>query len=292
MSIYHRTRCFLPNAFAVCTALAVVGSSHGAALAQGKLDAQYEVTLAGIQIGKGNWAIEIADDQYSAMASGRTTGLIAMLSTGLGQGGAQGRVVKGQFQPANYSMSMTTDKKKEDLTISLAGGNVKDFSIVPPPPDNPNRVPVTEAHKKGVIDPMTGSLVRVPGAGELVVGPDVCAAGQQAVFDGRMRYDLKLEYKRMETIKPGQEQGYQGPVVVCTILFTPIAGHVPDRAAVKYLIAQKNMEVWLAPIAGTRVLAPYRVVIPTPVGTGVMQATRFNTTAQPRAALPASIRTN
>jgi len=50
--------------------------------------------------------------------------------------------------------------------------------------------------------------------------------------------------------------------------------------------------VWLAPIAGTRVLAPYKVVVPTPVGSGVMQATQFTTTAQPRAALPASVRTN
>ena len=261
----------------------------GQAAAQGKLDAQYEVTLAGITIGRGTWTIEIADNSYSAMASGRTTGLISMLSTGHGQGGSQGRVMKGQFQPVDYAMSMTTDKKKEELNISLAGGNVKDFSIVPPPPENPNRVPVTDAHKKGVTDPMTGSLVRVPGTGEML-GPEGCVPGPHAVFDGRMRYDLKLEYKRMETIKAGT--GYQGQAVVCTILFTPIAGHVPDRAAVKYLIAQKNMEVWLAPIAGTRVLAPYRVVVPTPVGSGVMQATQFNTTAQPRAALPASVRTN
>ena len=88
-----------------------------------------------------------------------------------------------------------------------------------------------------------------------------------------MRYDLKLEYKRIETIKV--DKGYQGPVVVCAITFVPIAGYVPDRAAIKYLKAQRNMEVWFAPILGTRVLMPYKVMIPTPVGTGVLQATRF-----------------
>ena len=35
------------------------------------------------------------------------------------------------------------------------------------------------------------------------------------------------------------------------------------------------MEVWLAPIAGTRVLVPYRISIPTPLGLGVLQATQF-----------------
>jgi hypothetical protein len=56
---------------------------------------------------------------------------------------------------------------------------------------------------------------------------------------------------------------------------------VPHRAAIKYLTSQRDMEVWLAPVAGTRVLVPFRVSIPTPVGTGVMQATQVISAAQP-----------
>jgi len=41
------------------------------------------------------------------------------------------------------------------------------------------------------------------------------------------------------------------------------------------------MEMWLAPIAGTRVVAPYRVSVPTPIGVGVLQATEFVSMAQP-----------
>ena len=37
-----------------------------AAQAQGKLDARYEATLAGIPVGKGAWTIEILDDQFAA----------------------------------------------------------------------------------------------------------------------------------------------------------------------------------------------------------------------------------
>jgi hypothetical protein len=94
-----------------------------------------------------------------------------------------------------------------------------------------------------------------------------------------MRYDLKLDYKRMENVKA--EKGYRGPVVVCAIYFTPIAGYIPDRAAIKYLAAQRNMEVWLAPIAGTRVLAPFRLTIPTTLGTAMLEATQFITTPSP-----------
>jgi len=39
--------------------------------------------------------------------------------------------------------------------------------------------------------------------------------------------------------------------------------------------------MWLAPIAGTRVMVPYRVSVPTPIGLGVMQATQFVSSPQP-----------
>ena len=68
----------------------------------------------------------------------------------------------------------------------------------------------------------------------------------------------------------------------------PVAGHIPSRATVKYLANQRDMEVWLAPVAGTHVLVPFRVSIPTPVGLGVMQATQFVSAPQPHAASASS----
>ena len=76
--------------------------------------------------------------------------------------------------------------------------------------------------------------------------------------------------------------------MVCALYFVPIAGYVPERAAIKYLVAQRDMEVWLAPIAGTRVLVPFRVAIPTPLGLGVLEATQFVTMAQPAHAAAAN----
>ena len=241
--------------------------------AQARLDASYEVSLAGITIGKGNWVIELGDDQYSAMAVGGSSGLLRAVSSGEGSGGSQGRIVKGQLQPASYTVTIASSHKRETIRMALVNGNIKDFSIDPEPPEDPARIPLTDAHKRGVSDPMTASLVHVPGTAD-PVGPDACTV-TSAVFDGRMRYDLSLEFKRLETIKV---DGYQGPSVVCSVYFAPVAGYNPDRAAVKYLAAQRHMEIWLAPIAGTRVLVPYRLTIPTPLGTGKLEATRLIST--------------
>jgi hypothetical protein len=257
-------------------ALLLLAQPHFA-LAQGRLDARYEATLAGIPVGKGAWTIDISDDQFSAAASGGTSGLLKAFAGGTGTGAAQGRVVNGALVATSYSASTTTSKRTEIIRMILSGGNVREFAIEPEPPVDPERLPITDANRRGVFDPMTGSMLRVPGSGD-PLSPDACRTGA-SIFDGRMRYDLKLDYKRMETVKA--EKGYQGPVVVCAVYFTPIAGYIPDRAVIKYLTAQRNIEVAFAPVAGTRILVPFRMAVPTPLGTAMLEATQFITSATP-----------
>nr|WP_172114525.1 DUF3108 domain-containing protein [Bradyrhizobium aeschynomenes] len=250
------------------------------AQAQSRLDAQYTASLAGIPVGKGTWAIEIGDEQYGASAQGGTAGLLKSFSQGSGSGSVQGRVVNGVLVGQSYQASTTAGKKSEQIRINLQNGNVKDFAIEPAPPVDPDRIPVTDAHKRGVLDPMTASLVRVPGNGELL-SPDSCR-GAAPVFDGRMRYELKLDYKRMENVKA--DKGYRGPALVCAVYFTPVAGYIPDRPVVKYLAQARNMEIFFVPLAGTRILVPFRVVIPTSFGTAMLEATSFITQASPHVA--------
>jgi hypothetical protein len=111
------------------------------------------------------------------------------------------------------------------------------------------------------------------------MAPETCQRST-AVFDGRMRYDLKLAFKRMDRVKA--EKGYQGPVVVCTVSFTPLAGHIPSRSVIKYLTSMDEMEVWFAPVAGTRLVVPFRISLPTPLGIGILEATQFVASPAPR----------
>jgi Protein of unknown function (DUF3108) len=247
------------------------------AAAQGRLEAQYEATLAGIPVGKGAWTIEIGDDTFSASAQGGTAGLLKAFSGGTGSGASQGRVVNGALVANAYTATTTTQKKSETIRMVLANGVVKDFSIDPAPPVDPGRVVITDAHRKGVLDPMTGSMLRVAGNGELL-SPDSCRTGA-GIFDGRMRYDLKLDYKRMENVKA--ERGYHGPALVCAVYFTPVAGYIPDRPVIKYLATERRMEIAFVPIAGTRILIPFRMTIPTPFGPAMLEATSFVTSALP-----------
>lgn len=270
----------LRRAVLAAATLLLLAGGFAPAQAQGRLDAEYEATLAGIPVGKGTWAIEIGEDQYAAAAQGGTAGILKSFSSGSGTGTAQGRVVNGALVGNNYMASTTAGKKTEQIHITLQNGNVKEFGIDPEPPVDPDRIVVTDAHKHGVFDPMTASLLRVPGTGDLLT-PEACHA-TTPVFDGRMRYDLQLDYKRMTTVKA--EHGYRGPAIVCAIYFTPIAGYIPDRPVIKYLANARNIEITLVPIAGTRYLVPFRMVIPTPLGTAMLEATTFATQVPPHVA--------
>lgn len=263
----------MPRHFRLALTLAAffVAAAPGAVCAQGKLEARYTASLAGIPIGKGSWVVDIADTHYMAAASGVTTGLVRVFTGGQGTSAAHGTWQAGNPLSSIYASTITAGRKSDEVRLTLVNGVVKEAKLDPPLVTEPERVPITEEHRKGVLDPMTASLMHTPGTGT-PVSPEACAR-TLAIFDGRMRYDLQFAYKRMDHVKA--DKGYVGPVVVCAVYFSPIAGYIPSRSAIRYIAKLRDIEVWLAPIAGTRVLVPFRAQGPTPIGRFVLEATQF-----------------
>jgi Protein of unknown function (DUF3108) len=269
----------LPRLLQAITALAVLAlAAPATAQAQAKLDARYTAYLGGVTIGRGAWVIDFRDDQYTAAASGMATGLLRMFAGGTGTSASRGNVTNGTALPRAYAATITVNKKKDEVEMAMENGAVKEYTVNPPSTPDPERVPITEAHRKGVIDPMTASLIRVAGTAD-PMKRETCDRSS-AIFDGRMRYDLRFSFKRMDKVKA--EKGYQGPVVVCSVHFTPVAGHIPTRPVIKYLTSTQDVEVWLAPVAGTRLVVPFRMSVPTPIGEAVLEATQFVASPAPR----------
>ena len=288
MPVFLCQRLSLQRLILATAVLAVAaGACVPAAHAQGKLEAQYTAYLAGLPVGKGTWLVDIDDAHFSASASGTTTGLVRMFTGGQGTTTAQGSFNGGQTVASTYAAAIKTTHKADEVQMSVTNGTAKEVHLDPPLDSDPERVPITDALRQGIVDPMTASLMRMPGTGELLT-PEACQRSA-SIFDGRLRYDLRLAYKRMEKVKA--EKGYAGPAVVCAVYFTPVAGHIPSRATVKYLSEMRDMEVWLVPIAGTRVLVPFRFQLPTPVGMGVVEADQFVSVAPARAATNKGVKT-
>jgi hypothetical protein len=256
-------------------ALAAIALPGASARAQGKLEASYSASLAGIPIGTGSWTVDIGATQYAGAANGRASGLMRMFASGEGSSTVRGAVKRGRLVPGNFAANIRS-RDNYDIRMELNAGNVKALANEPPIIESPDRVPLTDAHRRGILDPMTALMIPAAGTGEVVSG-EACQR-KLPIFDGRQRFDLALSFKRMDVVE--SERGYRGPAVVCAASYQPIAGHRPGRYVIRYLQETRDMEIWLAPIAGTRVLVPYRVSIPTLFGTAILQATQFDTEAQ------------
>jgi hypothetical protein len=256
---------------AAALAMAAADIAGNPTQAQGRLEARYEATLGGLPVGKGAWLIDVRDDQFSATLNGSTSGLVQVVASGRGRSAVTGTVSGGQPAAAAYASSIVSGKKVDEVRMLMSGGTVKELIAEPPTMPSPNRVPLTEAHRRNVTDPMTAAILRAPSNGD-TFSPEVCKR-TLSIFDGRMRYDLQLSFKRLETVR--SERGYQGNVVVCAVYFSPVAGHVAERPVIKYLVNQRDAEMWLAPIAGTRLMVPYRLSVPTPLGLAMVQAREF-----------------
>jgi len=274
------------NPGAVIAAVSLLLACAGPACAQGKVEASYRATLAGIPIGSGTWVIDIGSKQYAAAASGRASGLVRVLVSGEGSSTVRGAIRQGRLIPSTFVANIHS-YESYSVRMEMSGGNVKTLKSDPPVLESPDRVPLTDVHRRGILDPMTALMIAVPGVGEPVSG-EACQT-KLPIFDGRQRFDLTLSFKRIDAVE--SDQGYRGPAVVCSASYAPIAGHRPGRFVIHYLQETRDIEIWLAPIAGTRILIPYRVSIPTLFGNAILQASQFETQAQvppaPRAADPA-----
>jgi hypothetical protein len=253
----------------------LVGAGGHPAHAQSRLDAQYTVSMTGIPIGRLAWQTEITEDAYTTSASGSGSGLVGVLLSGEGTVVTRGTISRGQLVPASVTSDVKDEDGNTDLRMTFEDGVAKLLTAEPPP--KPDRVPVTEAHRIGVTDPLSAMLIPVVVDGDFLM-PENCHR-TLAIFDGQRRYNVALSFKRTGTIKVAN--GYSGPALVCGAILQPVAGHRAGSMLVKYVAGRRDVELWFAPITGARFIAPIRVSMPTLIGTLEINADWFGATPTP-----------
>lgn len=248
---------------------AMLASTAPAAAAS--LKADYRITLAGLTLGSADLTGRFAGERYDLSMTAQLSG-IAGLFTSSGRGGANATGTLGPSRPVSNGFSAMTRSggAERKVQMEVEAGDAGDVVIEPPFEPRLDRIPLREADRRGIVDPLSGILGAVAVRGK----PDDPANCDRTipVFDGTQRFNVVLSYA--ET-KPVAKPGYAGPVLVCNARYVPITGHRPTRWAVQYMKDNKEMSVWLAPVAGTRVLLPIRIAIMTYLGMGIVEAERW-----------------
>jgi len=259
--------------FAAGCALTLIIALGGQAHAE-SLDASYTISFARIRVGDITATVVFGPTEYAMSVRGRAGGLMKALMDGEGFFTTRGSIADGHPVPTNFTSKIVANAQKSDVTMALDEGSVKE--LVATPLSSQGRVPVTDANRHGIIDPLTAMLFSAAATGAL--SPEACRR-TLPIFDGHQRYDLKLAFKRMDNVTA--EKGYAGPVVVCSLRYEPIVGHIASNALVKFLSEGREMEMALAPVAGTPLLAPFRLSVVSMLANLVIEASRFETIMAP-----------
>jgi hypothetical protein len=236
--------------------------------------ATYRISLIGLSIGEASVAGQISRGAYRIEATAKFIGVATVVANARGAATGAGSIAGGRILPATFATTAANSKMTRTVRMSMNEGAVTNIDIAPPIEDKPGRVPLRAEDERGIVDPVGAIVVPVAGDAPLV-GPAACAHAIP-VFDGYTRFDIRLSYVGQRRVSA---KGYSGPVVVCSARYVPVAGHNVDRPAVKFMIGNKQMEVWLAPIESARVLVPFRASVATMVGTTVVEASEFSIAA-------------
>jgi hypothetical protein len=261
----------------------VLLSASAAAAGDAKFEGTYSISIGAFTVGRIEAETRLTSNGYAAAISGSTSGLSRLVSDARASLIGSGRVLGNRILPAAYNLDTSENGFQTHVRMAMSGGAITNLTAVPGLKPSPDRVPIKPFHKRNVVDPVGAFLIAVDRPGD-TDGRGACDRTVK-VFDGWQRYDIRLFYK--DTRKAdGTGDNYSGDVFVCGAHYVPVAGHRQNRDSVKAMVDNQRLEVWLAPVADTRYLIPYRIVIGTKYGDLVIRSTQFKVdTAEHRASV-------
>ena len=224
--IFH-WRALRTTILATGSALALLAAPLGDhACAEGKLDASYTVSFGRIRVGEITAIFVLGDKEYAISAHGRAGGVMKALVDGEGSFSTRGTLTDGHPVPTKFTSKIVSNTETSDVTMVLDEGSVKDLEAAPPP--SSSRVPVTEANRHGIVDPLTAMLFSAAAEGD-GLSQQAC---RRTLF-GTASFDLNVA-GILEGFRPGDQDG---TAVSQSIHTTPCAadGVLGATSCLRYL---------------------------------------------------------
>jgi Protein of unknown function (DUF3108) len=155
-----------PTILATGSALALMMAALGdLAHAESKLDASYTISFARIRVGDITATFVVGDTEYAISAHGRAGGVMKVLVNGEASFATRGIIQGNHPAPTSFTSKIVADAGTSDVTMVLDEGSVQELSAAPPPAGS-DRVPVTQANRQRIVDPLTAMLFSAPAGGE------------------------------------------------------------------------------------------------------------------------------
>lgn len=236
-----------------------------------QVSAVYRLSFNGFDVGVYHFDAHFTGKSYSAIGKTEVSALFGAFKW-VGNFSGSGTIEGAGPRPAAFEMRYKSKKKVTSVKIVFADAGVSSVALVPNKKPSHEAIKLKPENLKNVFDPMAASIAMSD------ANPSDACNRTIPVFDGKVRYDLRLSFKRREPIAERHPSGQPKELVVCRVKYIPIAGHKPkdfDKPWIDY----NNIEIALRAVPKAGIYVPYRVKIPSSIGPAVMTADTINITA-------------
>jgi hypothetical protein len=221
--------------------------------------ARYAVTLGGTQIATANVSLSDAGGSYSLALDAKISGLAQLVANGTARLESTGTSTVTGLKSQKFDMLTRANGEAFTVAVTYANGGVNSFIVDPPIINNIDRVAIERKHLTNSNDMAAPFVVK---GGKL--DASLCDR-QMPIFTGVERFNLTLRYAK-DDVATSKRTGYQGPVVVCSVKYTPISGHYTTSEMTTYLSQSNRILIWYAPLKAEGYFIPYRALITTEAG--------------------------
>ncbi len=244
-----------------------------------RVHATYKIKFNGFNIGKFSFLSQADKSGYQATTSVKVRAFFGVLRW-KATSQSKGKLGRSQPQPAAYSYTYRSKAKRGSLSMKFRGRSIASVTSVPPTRPSSKRVPVKPAHLKGVFDPLSAviALTKVQPAKR---GSNPCKQ-TLPIFDGWQRFDLVFSYLRQVRIPAARSGGGSVNAYVCRVRYVPISGYKPKSRTARYMAKTTGIEVVLRPVPAAGILVPYKITVPTIIGSATAVSRRISITTSGR----------
>ncbi|MET0430943.1 MAG: DUF3108 domain-containing protein [Hyphomicrobium sp.] len=236
-----------------------------------EVSAVYKLSFNGFEVGVYNFDAHFAGKSYTAVGKTEISALFGAFKW-VGNFSGNGSLAQSGVQPAAFEMNYKTKKKVTSVKLGFSDAAVSSIALLPKKSPSPEAVKLKPENLKNVFDPMAATLAMSD-----ATPADACNR-TIPIFDGKVRYDLRLSFKGREKIAEKHPSGQPKELVVCRVKYIPIAGHKP-KDFVNPWIDYNNIEIALRAVPKAGIYVPYRITVPSTIGPAVMTADTINITA-------------
>jgi len=221
-------------------------------------DARYVLTLGGINIAAMDVGLTDSGSNYDLELNAKVAGLGTLVASGTAIASASGSSTNGLVSQ-DFDLRTKANGESFSVDVSFAGRDVSVFKVEPPIVDNYDRVPLERRHLTGVGDFLSAFVIK---GGSL--DKSLCQR-KMNIFTGVERFNIAMSYAG-EDEATSPRTGYQGPVILCSLKYTPVSGHFTTSEITNYLADDSRILVWYAPLGDSSYFIPYRVMLTTNMG--------------------------